>query len=143
MSDQTLDVAQRAFHAGDLDRTAQICESILAHDIDNAPATLLAGLTASRTGRLEAAIELLRRALELSPNDYVGLSWLQGTLRAAGRKEEAIKTGEKARGLWPDDVDVLVSLSVSYLAVQDIARAAHCLESASAADPSNSAVHRK
>jgi len=143
MVEAQLKSAEQAFHQGDLPRAARLCAKILETAPKNAPATLLSGLIEVRMGQTGQAVETLRRALALSPNDYVGMTWLQLALRKEGRLAEAIEIGERARILWPGDAEVLVNLSHAYLGKGDILAAADCLADAAKAQPNNAGIHRR
>ncbi|HWD41169.1 MAG TPA: sulfotransferase [Fimbriimonas sp.] len=135
--------AEEAFHRGDLEQAAQICAATLRESPRHAAATMLSGLIAARRGDTHGAIEFLKKGLVLSPDDYVGITWLQIALRVAGRFGEAIEIGEKARSLWPADVDVLVNLSHAYLGARDIVKASGCLARAVKLRPNDGSLHRR
>lgn len=135
--------AEQAFHRGDLDRASAICEGILRERPDFPPAMLLSGLVEVRMGQTAKAVDTLKRALELSRDDYVGMSWLQLALRKEQRFREAVEIGERARSLWSRDPDVLVNLSHAYLGIRDIEKAAGCLLAAAKVRPNDGAIHRR
>jgi tetratricopeptide (TPR) repeat protein len=135
--------AERAFQLGDLDRASKLCAQILKESPRHAPSTLLSGLIEVRQGQSAQAVQTLKRALELSPNDYIGLAWLQLALRNESRFQEAIEVGERARALWPDDPEVLVGLSYAYLGRGQIDKAAECLAQAAVLQPRNAAIRRR
>lgn len=131
MSDRRALEAEQAFRRGDWETTERLCDAILEGSPDNAPATLLKGMTALRTHRQSEAIDLLNAALKLSPNDYVGTMWLIGAYYEAARYAESVALGKRAHELWPDDADVLIGLSHAYMmGGQDIEASISCLEKA-------------
>jgi tetratricopeptide (TPR) repeat protein len=125
MSAQLFREAERAFQGGDLGRADELCSQSLAADPNDAPATLLRGLIAARRSDFDAAIGWLKKALVLSPNDYVAYLWLPIALRDAGRHLESIQVGEQARALWPTDPEILANLALGYYSLNDFK---HCEE---------------
>ena len=96
----------RAMLAEKMDRL-DILESdlkqILSHDPDNAQALNALGYTlADRTSRYDEALELINRALTLSPNDYYILDSKGWILFRLGKLDEAIEYLQKALKLQPD-----------------------------------------
>lgn len=138
MSDEKALAAEHAFRRGDFRATERICDEILAQSPESAPATLLKGMAALKQSRLNEAIDLLKMALELSPNDYIGITWLLGAYYEAARYSEGIALGQKARALWPEDVEVLVGLSHAYMmGEQNLEASTACLEAAVKLQPKN------
>src|SRR5579862_4545315 len=123
--------AEQAFRRGDWRAAEQLCDALLQDSPGNAPATLIKGMTALKFHRVDEAIGLLNRALELSPGDYVATQWLIGAYYEAARYSEAIELGRRAHLLWPDDADVLIGLSHAYMmGKQDIHASTECLKKA-------------
>jgi tetratricopeptide (TPR) repeat protein len=144
VSEEKAMAAEQAFRRGDFEAAERLCDEILAQAPRNVPATLLKGMTAVKRQRLGEAISLLQRALELSPNDYVGVTWLLGAYYEFARYPEAIALGQKARALWPDDVGVLVGLSHAYMmGEQDVEASTACLEAAVKLQPKNPVLRCK
>ncbi len=144
MSEEKALAAELAFRRGDFAGTEQICDEILASESNSAPATLLKGMAALKLRRLNEAIELLKLALELSPNDYMGTTWLLGAYYESARYSEGIVLAKKARALWPDDVQVLVGLSHAYMmGEQDVDASTACLEAAVKLQPASPVLRCK
>ena len=91
--------------AGDVDRSIEMMQRVLALDPDNANALNYIGYSwAERGENLEEAERLIRRAIELSPGDgYItdSLGWvyykMAEQLFADSRKEEALRILEQAQ----------------------------------------------
>ena len=144
MSDPRAITAESAFRRGDYAAVERLCLEVLADFPRDAPATLLRGMVAVRERRTDEAIDLLRAALVLSPNDYIATKWLIGALYENARYDEAIEHGVTARALWPDDVQVLIGLSHAYMmGRQDIDASVDCLEAAIKLEPRNPALRCK
>ncbi|HEY3779628.1 MAG TPA: sulfotransferase [Fimbriimonadaceae bacterium] len=137
MSEDSSLLAEQAFSRGDYDETERICREILKKTSQSAPATLLLGMAALKKRRLNEAVDLLKAALHLSPNDYLGTTWLLGALYESSRYGEAIELGIHAGKLWPQDVDVLLSLSQTYMMANEVEAAKSCLESVVRLQPAN------
>jgi Flp pilus assembly protein TadD len=72
----------------------------------------LLGLALYKTGDLPAAETSLRRATEIDPNDYAGLTVLGNTLFRMNRNEEAEIVYKKAVELNPQSMEALHNLAV-------------------------------
>ncbi len=138
MSETKTLAAEEAFRRGDFEAVERLCDEVLRADSANAPATLLKGMTALRNRRLPEAITLLERTLEISPEDYVAMTWLVGAYYEAARYPEAIALGQKAHALWPRDVEILIALShAAMMGAQDLEASVSYLQEAVKLKPAN------
>lgn len=78
--------------------------------------------------RYEAALENLRRALELEPDHVEALYYTGAVLMAMRRPAEAVPFLERARARAPDDPVVAFQLGLAYFAQQQYDRAEPVLE---------------
>jgi tetratricopeptide (TPR) repeat protein len=84
-------------------RTEADLRDILSREPDNADAMNALGYTlADRTERYDEAYELIKRAVELKPNDHYVVDSLGWVLFRLGRHDEAIKYLRQAMALKPD-----------------------------------------
>jgi len=143
MSQVPFSAAEQAFHAGNLDRAFQLCAAYLKQDPKHAGGTLLTGLIFARRRQPHEAVKWMEAALALSPNDYVAIICLPDLLRSVGRLDDAIVIGQKGHALWPENDDILVSLSRAYLEKRDLVQAAACLAKAIDIDPKKAPNHRR
>ncbi|MCA9115880.1 MAG: class I SAM-dependent methyltransferase [Planctomycetaceae bacterium] len=81
---------------GDLQPAAQIYQSILAAQPNNADALQLSGVMAHQQGQFQTAIDLLKRAAEINPEPRT-LHNLAAALRTIGRFDEALEYLPAAR----------------------------------------------
>jgi tetratricopeptide (TPR) repeat protein len=85
--------------------------AILEQEPDNAQALNALGYTlADRTARYDEAYHLIRRALELSPEDFYILDSMGWVLYRLGRLDEAIDFLQRARAIR-DDAEVAAHLA--------------------------------
>lgn len=95
--------AMLADRMGRLDILEADLREILRRDPKNAQAMNALGYTlADRTARFDEAYQLIKGALELSPNDFYILDSMGWVLYRLGRLEEAVTHLEKARALRND-----------------------------------------
>lgn len=95
--------AMLAEKMGRLDVLESDLRAIIAEEPENAQALNALGYTlADRTERYTEALELISRALELSPDDFYILDSMGWVLYRLGRLEEAVSYLERARELRND-----------------------------------------
>jgi len=88
--DRLLLQAVLAYRADRMDESERVCQQIVSVEPQHAPAMLLLGMIAGRTGRRPLAIELLRKALALDPRSADARNALAAHLQADGTLAEAI-----------------------------------------------------
>ena len=92
--------------AGQLREAEEIYQNILAMDPRHADSLHLLGMIASDNGRHEAAVRMIRRAIEISPKNASYHCNLGTILRANGELEEAAACYEVALALKPDLAEI-------------------------------------
>jgi tetratricopeptide (TPR) repeat protein len=108
---------------------------ILENEPDNSQALNALGYTlADRTTRYEEAHALIKRALELSPNDFYILDSMGWVLYKLGKNDEAIVNLKKARELR-DDPEVVAHLIEVLVAKGDKQQARDIFHSSIKANP--------
>ena len=86
-----------------LDLLERDMREIILRDPDNAEALNALGYTlADRTDRFEEAYELIKRAIELKPDDHYIVDSLGWVLYRMGRHEEALEHLRRAMSITPD-----------------------------------------
>lgn len=65
--DQVIQIAQQHHQAGRLAEAEKIYRQVLAQEPNHAQALNLLGLLAGQVGRADAALELIRRAIQIEP----------------------------------------------------------------------------
>lgn len=93
-------------------------------------------------GRIEAATEEYRRALQASPYSPIILNKLARVLARKGRYGEGLAYLDKARRLEPDHVGTYIQLGRLYHATQNHSQARLALEEAIQINPFNPSVHQ-
>jgi arylsulfatase A-like enzyme/Flp pilus assembly protein TadD len=91
-------------------------------------------------GNLDAAVEALRKAVALDPDDTVAAALLGATLTQAGRAPEAAALLEPYAGRGDPDVDVLVARALALAKLGRTSEALATLARAGEVEPSNAMV---
>src|ERR1700750_917121 len=112
--DQALTRAQAAAQAKRFGEAAGICNDVLATSPDNAPALALLGMIAARTNDPERGITMLERAVPLRPGVSSWYANLCALYRIAYRMQDALRVGQEAIRLDPQNADHLVNLSLVF-----------------------------
>jgi TolB-like protein/Tfp pilus assembly protein PilF len=84
-----------------LQEARQYVDSALAIDPNNAGAHSTKGYIAMRTGAYEVAVEELRRAIDLNPNDWRSYRYLGAVLLYSGQPADALRWYELAMAYAP------------------------------------------
>ena len=125
--DQALARAQAAAQAKRFGEAAGICNDVLATAPDNAPALALLGMIAAHTNDPERGITMLERAVTLRPGVSSWYANLCALYRIAYRMQDALRVGQEAIRLDPQNADHLVNLSLVFTDVDDRDHAVACL----------------
>ena len=125
--DQALTRAQAAAQAKRFGEAAGICNDVLATAPDNAPALALLGMIAAHTNDPERGITMLERAVTLRPGVSSWYANLCALYRIAYRMQDALRVGQEAVRLDPQNADHLVNLSLVFTDVDDRDHAVACL----------------
>ena len=125
--DQALARAQAAAQARRFGEAAGICDDVLATAPDHPPAFALLGMIAAQTNDPERGIALLERAVTAQPGVASWYANLGALYRMVYRMQDALRVGQEAIRLDPQNADHLVSLSLAFTDVDDREHAIVCL----------------
>lgn len=95
------ELALGQFHEGRLTESLALCTQILRTIPDHADATHLSGMIHARTGNSEQALQLLRAAEKLHPENPAVLANLGNVLSSLRRFDEALSCYDRATALLP------------------------------------------
>ncbi len=139
--DQALARAQAAAQAKRFGEAAGICNDVLATAPDNAPALALLGMIAAHTNDPERGISLLERAVTARPGVATWYANLSALYRMVYRMQDALRVGQEAIRLDPQNADHLVNLSLVFTDVDDREHAIACLLRALGLKPDHADGH--
>jgi Tfp pilus assembly protein PilF len=125
--EQALARAQAAAQARRFGEAAGICNDVLAAAPDNAPALALLGMIAAHTNDPERGIALIERAVAARPGVAAWYANLGALYRMVYRMDDALRVGQEAIRLDPQNPDHLVNLSLVFTDVDDREHAMACL----------------
>jgi len=135
--------AQALFESGRSAEAIELLKSVLTtrEDFDGGYATL--GVIYARLGRVGDALTVLRRGIELMPDNYLIASPYVHLLNEVGRFDETIRV-IAADGRYPfeHEFDSWNALGVAYLNTGDLERARQAFGSALDLDAKDYVVHR-
>ena len=94
---------------GRLEEAWRPISEVLQAEADNALAYQLRGLILAQVGRMPAAADDFRRAVELNPADPAAHNNLANALRDLGRCAESLQACDRALALAPDFLDAVFS----------------------------------
>lgn len=140
-SDQALTRAQAAAQAKRFGEAAGICNDVLAAAPDNAPALALLGMVAAHTNDPERGISLLERAVTARPGVASWYANLGALYRMVYRMQDALRVGQEAIRLDPQNADHLVNLSLVFTDVDERQHAIACLLRALGLKPDHADGH--
>jgi tetratricopeptide (TPR) repeat protein len=121
--------------SGQLDRAAQLYQSVLAGGGENAEALHWFGLLHHQVGDHARAVELIQRAVARRPDSYLYHGNLAEAYRAAGEFERAVGSCRAALQLWPDYPEALCCLGTALQAMKRSEEAVEALQLAIALRP--------
>lgn len=136
-----LQEAQTHEQAGRLAAAEAALVRLLRARPDHPHANHLMGVVAYRLGRIEAALARMERSLALDPGNALYPRNLCEIYRAAGRPEEALRTGLRAVEMAPEDPLALGNLGIIHYSRLEIAAALVCAERALARMPDHANAH--
>jgi hypothetical protein len=140
-TEQALARAQAAAQAKRFGEAAGICNDVLAASPDNGPALAQLGMIAARTNDPERGITLLERALTARPGVASWYANLGALYRMVYRMQDALRVGQEAIRLDPQNADHLVNLSLVFTDLDDRERAIACLLRALGLQPDHADGH--
>ncbi len=100
-NDDLMDLADRSHRAGRLAEAESVCRAILADRPDHVAALNLLGTIAGETGRYALAVDVLQRAVQHAPRNWLSLSNLAEAMRLQGRPAEAVPLLHESMTLAP------------------------------------------
>jgi tetratricopeptide (TPR) repeat protein len=127
--------AVAAYRAGRLDNVEALCNRILEHQPDHIASLQLLAATLGQRGKQGRGIELLKKAISLSPNSVDNQVQLAKLLRLDNRDAEAIAALNKAIEIDPRSAGAYNDLGLIYLAKVDLAKAIDCFDQAVEINP--------
>ena len=101
---------------GELDEAARGYAEVLKADPEHAAALMLLGVISMERDQYQDAERLLKKAIELRPNDAQFLSNYGSLLKKSGRLSEAIEKCQAAIEIDPDYVEARINLGNAYYA---------------------------
>jgi len=110
---EQLESAISHHQAGRLPDAEKIYRLILSQHSDNPDALHLLGVLSAQLGKLDAAVELIRRAVLLKPGDATANYDLGKTLIGLGRLDEAIASLQQAIRIKPDYAEAYSNLGIA------------------------------
>ena len=122
---ELLGVALALHQSNRLDEAGTLYRSILKARTDHADALHLLGVIAQQRGRPENAVELIERAVKISPKEPLYHANLAEAYRASGNLQAAVATGKRALELEPRRAETFNNLG---LALKESGQAAEALE---------------
>jgi hypothetical protein len=125
--DQALARAQAAAQARRFGEAAGISDDVLAAAPDHTPAIALLGMIAAHTNDPERGISLLERAVTAQPGVASWHANLGTLYRMVYRMQDALRAGQEAIRLDPQNADHLISLSLAFTDVDNREHAIACL----------------
>jgi predicted TPR repeat methyltransferase len=129
-----LAIALEHHQAGRVQEAAQIYRQVLSVSPQNTDALHLLGLVAMQAGHLEAALDLVGRAVALRGDAAPYQNNFGEVLRRLGRWEEAEEAYQRALAIDPNFADAHNNLGTVYQQRGDLHRALACFERAIACD---------
>ena len=140
-AEQALVRAQAAAQAKRFGEAGGICNDILATAPDNASALALLGMISAHTNDPERGITLLERAVTLRPGVASWYANLSALYRIVYRMQDALRVGQEAIRIDPQNADHLVNLSLVFSDVDDREHAIACLLRALGLKPEHADGH--
>jgi len=113
------------------------CQQALAMDPHHADTMHLMGMISLHAGQHDLAVEWISRAIRQEPKPEY-LTSLGTTLLNQGRREEALKTFDKAVQLKPDSAELWINLGDVLQKLERSDEALLCFQHALKLDPHNS-----
>jgi protein O-GlcNAc transferase len=126
-------ILQRGLHyhqQGDLEQAEKNYKEILDVTPVNADALHLLGVLSNQKQDNPTAIDLISRAIQISPNQAIYHTNLGNAYRDSGNCEQAIDCYQKALQIRPDLVETYINMGVAYHQLGDLERAASAFQKA-------------
>ena len=127
---QQLDSAMAHHRMGRLAEAERIYRDVLAQDSNQPDALHMLGVLSGQAGQLDAAVELIRRAIRIKPDSAIAQNNLGTALAKCGRIDEAIAALRQAIRLKPDYADAYYNLGSALRETEWLDEAIACLREA-------------
>ena len=105
---------------------AQQAEELASEFPQSAPVWNILGKAQTSLGDLDAAVQSLKKAIELDPDFALAFSNLGDACSMAGRLNDAVACYQKAIALAPESPDTLVNLGIAFMAQGRFTEAVPC-----------------
>ncbi len=135
--DEALNDVTALYQAGDLERAAARCRDLVRRRPGMAISRIYLAQIERERGNLRAAINALRPAAALNPDDVETMSLLGASLTEAGRAREAVEILEPLARMETPDLQVMTAYGLALARVGRTADALAALDRARALDPSS------
>ena len=135
--DKALNDVTALYQAGDLERAAAACRDLIRKRPGMAISRVYLAQIERERGNLRAAINALRPAAALNPDDVETMSLLGASLTEAGRAREAAALLEPLARMEAPDPQIVTAYSLALARLGRTADALTALDRARAQDPSN------
>ena len=127
--------AMSHYHEGALEAAFALFRRIVDAVPTHAEAWQMVGLTALRAGQLDTAVNALREAVRLHPDNIGFLTNFTEVLRSAGALDEALKTGRKATRIAPENAAAHSNLGLVHYDLDNLVAAEAAQRRAVALNP--------
>lgn len=135
---EAMEQSASLYGAGKYREAAGLLQKVIRADPRNAAAHHLLGIVVHKAGNnLDKAIEIVTRAVRLSPKDGQYATNLTELLRLAKRLDEAIAMGKKAVSLAPRSAAAHSNLGIAFYDAKDLKAAEESQKLAIAIEPTN------
>jgi len=138
---QLMQLATEHEQAGRLDLAEGILRQVIAEVGDHHPALHLLGIVIFRQDRIQEAVQLMERSIELAPVQALYHRNICEIYRVVGRLDDALVAGRKAAALAPDDVHCYHNLGVLHYHRVELDEAIRCGEKALSLDANFAGAH--
>jgi len=122
--DMQMEEALRYHRAGELTRANKIYAAILEAAPDHPDALHLSGVIAHQTGRQDAAVQLIKRAIAMDPKEASFYVNLGNALMEQGHLDEAIGCYGRAHQMAPDSAELCFNLGNAHRTQGNLVEAA-------------------
>ncbi len=137
----TLQMAAKAFNAGDMPAAHQLCQQVLANDPLNPAAMNLMGALTGTAGRHDLAAEWMRKAVELNPRELSYRTNYVAALLRMDRVDDAATVVAQSLEVFPENAELLTLQGIVVGRQGDDDRALELLLAAIETDPNSSTAH--
>jgi hypothetical protein len=139
--DEVLKLATDFVEGGRLADAERLLDHIVSAVPDAPSALHLRGIVHFRTGRHEAAAELMKRAIELAPDAVVFRRDLCPIYERLGRYDDALRVGHQALDMNPHDPQTLHNLALVHYRRLELDESITCARRTLALDPTAPGAH--